>query len=718
MKLIILTMLILISFNLVSSFENKNKNKIMTESLTATKVLTEVNAKAQAKAKVEAQAKVMTEIKTSVNAKAGSQSNTNNSAKTSTSAKSESKLTTSTSNKAATNLNAKVTSGSDRSATDFFTDLFMNNNQDSNPTGSVAGASTTAGSDQNNGVNANNVNGAAPSAQPSSGSGNPTTTPNPTPEAAADNSNADSANAIPGLMTDWLMISSKSFTNVFKFPPVTLSNGVKAKIKTDSLYFRINSSYNPQTQSATPAAPDAGGPESNLPSGPKYFWFRLSGSNLYYSSTDSDINILGAVAVRAINSVRHLQVDGGNGDACFLVKDIDNLEWKLCAKTLEIRTKWVCEIQKVLGINQDEICKIGKKKEAEKNVITKNIIQPVIIIPIPSPQCNENWNYQHLGRDWNCDCNEGKEQSPIDLPTIEKALDSPIRPMFEYEEVIVKSTLNTIEGQMRENQNLKLELVNGALKIFHSNLGKIITLDGAIYHAQEINIHTPAEHKIDGKRYDMEVQIIHYGQTKGDIAKQVILSFLFEKRAGLYNKFIDDLDIFNLPNPLTKSVDLLNNLYIPKILYAADDQEIPMMKPFSFFTYQGSISFPPCTEKTIIYVASKPLYIGTTALQLFQEALRVPDIINGRGDVVVSNWIPNSSRHVQPLNGRPVFHYNHQKYCGPDPLRVPPKPVGHYEKIEKSHVNYFYVHDSEPSGLPGAFVVSEREALGKPVKLL
>ena len=136
------------------------------------------------------------------------------------------------------------------------------------------------------------------------------------------------------------------------------------------------------------------------------------------------------------------------------------------------------------------------------------------------------------------------------------------------------------------------------------------------------------------------------------------------------------------------------------------------MKPFSFYTYQGSLTFPPCTERTIMYVTSKPIQLGTTAIQLFQEALRVPDMMNQNGDVIVSNWIPISNRNTQPINGRPIFHYDHEKYCGPDPTPPPEKPVGHYEKIIKKFTNYFYVNGEKPSGLPGAFVVSEKEAKG------
>jgi len=52
---------------------------------------------------------------------------------------------------------------------------------------------------------------------------------------------------------------------------------------------------------------------------------------------------------------------------------------------------------------------------------------------------------------------------------------------------------------------------NNMLRIKHKkehedkNFGKIHDLDGTIYEATEIRIHTPAEHTFAGKKYDMEI---------------------------------------------------------------------------------------------------------------------------------------------------------------------------------------------------------------------
>jgi hypothetical protein len=143
------------------------------------------------------------------------------------------------------------------------------------------------------------------------------------------------------------------------------------------------------------------------------------------------------------------------------------------------------------------------------------------------------------------------------------------------------------------------------------------------------------------------------------------------------------------------------------------------MKSFSLYTYQGSLTAPPCTENTIMYVASQPILLGSTALTLFKEALRVPDMIDAKtGNVVTSDKRPINNRATQPLNGRPVFHYDHEKYCGPDAtLKKNNKITGHYEKIATAVTKYFYVNSEKPSGMPNSYVVSNNEAKGKPEKL-
>lgn len=504
----------------------------------------------------------------------------------------------------------------------------------------------------------------------------------------------------------WMRISSPDFKNKNKFPPLILQSGEEVIIKVDSNYFRINDAF------------DSSNTSPDMPKNPLDFWFRLKENNLYYSKTKTDYNILGSLTFAQIDKLDLPK------KFCFKVTEASGDKWTLCTLDEETRKKIYCKIREIIGDNVYECSTAQKKAEVDLSTLPKptiiedKVIQPIILIPLPSKTCNQNWNYLNNGKDWECTCKEGVEQSPINLPEQSRAVLSPVTPLFKYEEVHAKSTVTTIDGELKAKEYIKIKYMKGALRIFHPNFGKIITLDGAIYVAEEIVFHTPSEHTIDGKRYDMEMQVIHYGQTKGDISKQVVLSFLFQKTPGVYNMFIDDVDFFSLPNPMYTEREITNNLFIPKVLYSSTSDEIPVLKPFSFYTYQGSLTFPPCTERTIHYVASEPIPIGSSAIQLMSEAIRHPDMKNEQtGEIVINIDDATNNRDTQPLGERAVFFFDHKKFCGPDfsaqvRRKKEVKPEGHYEKLKSKIVEYFYVGGNNPSGLPNSYVVSETEAKG------
>lgn len=504
----------------------------------------------------------------------------------------------------------------------------------------------------------------------------------------------------------WWTISSREFKDYKNYPPLTLSNGNKIEILTEG-NMRLNPAFN---------CTDADKPKTQYD-----FWVRMNDVNIYYSPSKTDFNILGEMEWENVVDVVEMKKKVNQTDVyCFQTNDKAAKNWILCNQDQAEQHKWFCRIKMLLKLPKDGSCAdIYGEVPVTPNIEIKKI-QPEVVIPLPSRDCNENWSYKFNGKDWECACKDGNEQSPIDLPPPQVATDSPVKPLFQYTEVGPESEISTLDQLVIAGEDIKLRNFDGHLTLYHNNFGKIVTLDGAVFKAEEITFHTPSNHKIMGKTFPLEVSIIHYGISKGDIAKQVILSFLFEKKAGIYNQFIDDLDFFNLPNPSQKSRNINNKLYIPKILFEAhgeNDDQIITMKPFSFYTYQGSLPFPPCTERTIHYVASKPLRIGSTALTLFKEALRVPDQLQSNGssfDVIVSDWLPVSNRETQELKGRPIFHYDHLKYCPLGPPKPPQvMPIGHYEKMKRDVTNYFFVSGSKPSGIPGAFVVPNEEAGGK-----
>jgi carbonic anhydrase len=540
-------------------------------------------------------------------------------------------------------------------------------------------------------------------------------------------------NPVNVLKEGWLKISSPMFRHTGKFPLILLPNGEEVEIRCNRYYFRINEAFDRLNTS------------KNLPPSKLYFWFRLSGKNLYYSQNKNDINILGVLTIRnMVNTVKDFNFSKQKN--CFRIRDREQRKWTLCAESKKHKYQWMCQLKTMLGYEKIKECLILKRKKALKKakakgkassiteeqesepivkgptVITRKVTTPVILIPLPSKNCNESWDYSNKGANWNCECIDGKEQSPINLPPPDKAIDSPIKPIFTFNEVKTQTKKRTLTGQFKSKKILTMKNKNNALRISHKYFGKVVTLDGGLYTAEEIIFHTPSEHQINGITYDMEMQVVYYGKSKGDIAKQVLLCFLFKKKPGVYNKFIDDLDFFNLPNPNTKKKPLLNPLFIPKIFYNANQQGEPVLKPFSFYTYQGSLTAPPCSERTIVYVAAKPIKLGSSAVQMFQEAIRIPDKMTSSGEIISSNLPNENNRNVQELYGRAIFYYDHLKYCG-NPKKIEKqfgyssikrkrRVKGHYEKVLRKMTEYFYINGPVPSGLPGTYVVSPQEAIG------
>jgi carbonic anhydrase len=439
------------------------------------------------------------------------------------------------------------------------------------------------------------------------------------------------------------------------------------------------------------------------------FWFRVRSGIVYFGATKEEVNISSILVKYAKDIPAPISTSLGTF-YCFSVFDYKELEYKLCSTEQAIKVRWVCSLQHFYGRNMDPLCGVTPENHIPPTVEKKVVKQEVIIIPTASRSCNQNWTYNNNGKDWECICSEGRLQSPIDLPAKSQTVSSSFRPRFEYPPISNIPDFDSIEGLIRKGEKLKIRHDRGALRIHYPKLGKISYTDGTRFNAEEIVFHTPSEHTIENERFDMEMQIIHYGRTKGDIAKQTVLSFLFKKTPGVYNKFIDSLDFFNLPNGANDYRDLNNDIAIEDILLNTDEMELGYMRPFSFYSYEGSLTSPPCTERTNYFIHADPIPLSNTVIDLFKEAISNQDTTDDNGEVILTAARENY-RATQPANDRQIIYYDHIKFgCPTIKKEVEVEPEGHYEKREIDKTEYLYVNGKKPSGLPNSFVVTPQEA--------
>ena len=473
------------------------------------------------------------------------------------------------------------------------------------------------------------------------------------------------------IITTFASISSPTFKNDYK--PIILPDGTYSSIKVNEAGFRINT---------------AQCPIENKFKKDDLFYFSLDNCVLYYTATPTDQNYLGMIKVKSEVESFDSSEDYSGEDVAYCINLIDyNLkEWKVCQDKKEDNDKWLCLIARCLNMESKYNTCLSTFENRKKGYVK----QPVIIIPKASPICNNNWDYNYQGQDWVCECIEGIKQTPINLPSIQNTLKLGKRPYFEFsnlKQYPAKGNNSFLSNYKNNDNNIQY---NNHLEINHENLSKVTTENGVTYTASKLTFHTPSNHMIEGKQFDMEISVIYQNDTNS----QVMLSFLIESFPGVENKFFKNIDFFDLPNEEENRKELISSLNIVDLFDFEPDSK-NNISSFSFYSYEGSIPFPPCSENTIVYVCSDIVKVSPTVIAYFKQSLKSTK----------NNIFHTSNRAIQNLNKRPIFHY---QAC-----KKKEHKEGHFEKITEKANEYIYVNSNKPSGIPGSLLVSKSEAVGE-----
>ena len=201
----------------------------------------------------------------------------------------------------------------------------------------------------------------------------------------------------------------------------------------------------------------------------------------------------------------------------------------------------------------------------------------------------------------NATCGIGKTQSPIDIRTKKaKPADLPAI-AFDYK-----------PGPLRVIDNGHTVQVNYPA-------GSSITVDGARYDLVQFHFHKPSEEKIDGKAHAMVAHLVH----KGSDGALAVVAVLLDK--GADNPTLHAI-WSNLPKQKEKEVAA------PATIDAA--ALLPADK--GYYTFQGSLTTPPCSEGVRWFVLKTPMTLAANELTAFAKLY------------------PMNARPTQPLNGRAV----------------------------------------------------------------
>jgi carbonic anhydrase len=183
-------------------------------------------------------------------------------------------------------------------------------------------------------------------------------------------------------------------------------------------------------------------------------------------------------------------------------------------------------------------------------------------------------------------CKNGHRQSPIDIRNPHKADLPPIE--FDYK----ASPLHIID--------------NGHAVMINYGTGSFITVGKNKYALKQFHFHRPSEETINGKGYEMVVHLVHADQ-KGNLA---VIAVLLQK--GEDNPLVREL-WSDLPKEKEREEDL-DSVQI----------DVAGLLPVErgYYTYQGSLTTPPCSENVTWFVLKHPVTVSAAEIQQFSKLYR------------------------------------------------------------------------------------------------
>ena len=198
-------------------------------------------------------------------------------------------------------------------------------------------------------------------------------------------------------------------------------------------------------------------------------------------------------------------------------------------------------------------------------------------------------------------CSHGHHQSPIDIRNPQKADLPPLQ--FDYK----PTPLDIID--------------NGHTIMINYAPGSSLSVGDKKYELKQFHFHRPSEEKIDGKGFAMTIHLVH-ADAQGKLAVVAVLL-----QQGEDNPLLHEL-WDHLPAKKEEE-EHLNNIQI--------DLDALLPSDHGYYTFDGSLTTPPCTEDVTWYVLKHPVTVTAAEIEQFSKLYR------------------NDARPTQPLYDRVVM---------------------------------------------------------------
>lgn len=227
------------------------------------------------------------------------------------------------------------------------------------------------------------------------------------------------------------------------------------------------------------------------------------------------------------------------------------------------------------------------------SIITLTLISTLAMTKDRPQNGEPEWGYtgdigpSHWGElhdDWKL-CGDGAAQSPVNINTETTTEVGLVEIDFDYHE----AALNIVN--------------NGHTVQVNVESGSSISYNGITYDLLQFHFHAPSEHQWNEQTAAMEIHFVHQDRNSSNLAVVAILIGSGDGDNSAYTPIFD-----NLPPIANQVVDIgLHNLatLLPENAH--------------FYTYQGSLTTPPCSEIVRWLVQDIEIALSGEQIRAFTE---------------------------------------------------------------------------------------------------
>lgn len=199
-------------------------------------------------------------------------------------------------------------------------------------------------------------------------------------------------------------------------------------------------------------------------------------------------------------------------------------------------------------------------------------------------------------------CQKGMNQSPINIDSTLDAHLSPLQTHYIDGSVTLTNNGHTIQASEPADTR------------------DTITLDKQTWTLQQFHFHSPSENTVHGKKYAMEMHLVH----KNAAGELTVVAVMFDK--GAANPELEKLWSV-MPQLAEQNVSIKGDLNLNTLL--PEDK--------TYFRFSGSLTTPPCSEGVTWIVLKHPMTVSAEQLDKFTHTMH-----------------HDNNRPVQSLHGRVV----------------------------------------------------------------